>query len=116
MNLGKISTGRNSGATYFAYKSDRLKQFKKVTSDSGMFLQKLILKSRVARLLAIRQVTQALRWEEDSTPKGGKKSLTFKERFGLEELLKAFSNNWKHQKLRSIPWTEPGHSLDSQHL
>lgn len=33
----------------------------------------------------------------------GKNSLTFKERFELEELLKASSNNWKHQKLRSIP-------------
>ena len=32
-----------------------------------------------------------------------KKSLTFKERFELEELLKASSNEWFHQKLRSIP-------------
>lgn len=33
----------------------------------------------------------------------GKKSLTFCERFELEDLLKASSNNWIHQKLRSIP-------------
>ena len=82
----------------------------------AMSLQKLILKSKAARLLAIRQVTQLNAgkktarhfWGEGFLPKDasgidGKKSLTFKERFELEELLKASSNDWKHQKLRSIP-------------
>ncbi len=32
-----------------------------------------------------------------------KASLTFEERFALSEKLRAKSNNWKHQKLRSIP-------------
>ena len=81
-----------------------------------MSLQKLILKSKAARLLAIRQVTQLNAgkktarhfWGEGFLPKDasgidGKKSLTFKERLELEELLKASSNDWKHQKLRSIP-------------
>jgi RNA-directed DNA polymerase len=49
-------------------------------------LQKLILKSTAARMLAIRQA-----------------SLTLEERLALSEELRAKSNNWKHQKLRSIP-------------
>ncbi len=68
----------------------------------AMSLQKLILKSKAARLLAIRQVTQ-LNAGKKTAGIDGKKSLTFKERFELEELLKASSNDWKHQKLRSIP-------------
>ncbi len=68
----------------------------------AMSLQKLILKSTAARLLAIRQVSQ-LNAGKKTAGIDGKKSLTFKERFELEELLKASSNNWKHQKLRSIP-------------
>ncbi len=65
-------------------------------------LQKLILKSQAARLLAIRQVSQ-LNAGKKTAGIDGKKSLTFKERFELEELLKASSNNWVHQGLREIP-------------
>jgi RNA-directed DNA polymerase len=68
----------------------------------AMSLQKLILKSKAARFLAIRQVTQ-LNAGKKTAGIDGKKSLNHKERFELFELLKAFSNNWKHQKLRSIP-------------
>jgi len=68
----------------------------------AMSLQKLILKSLAARLLAIRQVTQ-LNAGKKTAGIDGKKSLTIKERFELEKLLKASSNKWKHQKLRSIP-------------
>ncbi len=68
----------------------------------AMSLQKLILKSTAARLLATRQVTQ-LNAGKKTAGIDGKKSLTFEERFELEELLKASSNDWKHQKLRSIP-------------
>ena len=68
----------------------------------AMSLQKLILKSKAARFLAIRQVTQ-LNAGKKTAGIDGKKSLNFEERFELEELLKASSNDWKHQKLRSIP-------------
>ena len=50
-------------------------------------LQKLILKSRSARLLAIRQVTQ-LNKGKKTAGVDGKASLTFKERFDLDNLLK----------------------------
>ena len=66
-----------------------------------MSLQKLILKSTAARLLAIRQVTQ-LNAGKKTAGIDGKKSLTFEERLELEKLLKASSNDWKHRKLRSI--------------
>jgi group II intron reverse transcriptase/maturase len=68
----------------------------------AMSLQKLILKSLAARLLAIRQVTQ-LNAGKKTAGIDGKKSLTIEERFKLEKLLKASSNDWFHQKLRSIP-------------
>jgi Retron-type reverse transcriptase len=65
-------------------------------------LQKLILKSTAARMLAIRRVTQ-LNTGKKTAGIDGKASLTFEERFTLSEELRTESNNWKHQKLRSIP-------------
>lgn len=65
-------------------------------------LQKLILKSRAARLLAIRQVTQ-LNNGKKTAGIDGKKSLSFEERFALESVLKTDYNNWHHSKLREIP-------------
>ena len=68
----------------------------------ALSLQKLILKSSSARFLAIRQVTQ-LNAGKKTAGIDDKKSLTFEERFELEELLKASGNNWYHQGLRSVP-------------
>ena len=66
------------------------------------FLQKLILKSKAARFLAIRQVTQ-LNAGKKTAGIDNKKSLDFSERFDLETFLKDNASNWKHQKLREIP-------------
>jgi RNA-directed DNA polymerase len=64
-------------------------------------LQKLILKSSAARLLAVRQVSQ-LNVGKKTAGVDGVKSLNFKQRFDLAEaLLKA--NDWKHSRLREIP-------------
>jgi group II intron reverse transcriptase/maturase len=79
------------------YKAVQVGDKRKATS-----LQKLILKSTAARLLAIRQVSQ-LNAGKKTAGIDGKKSLTFKERFELNELLKASVSNWKHQELREIP-------------
>ncbi|WP_083389478.1 reverse transcriptase N-terminal domain-containing protein [Trichormus sp. NMC-1] len=65
-------------------------------------LQKLIMKSTSARFLAIRQVSQ-LNAGKKTAGVDGKKSLSFKERFELEALLRVNSGNWKHQGLREIP-------------
>ena len=65
-------------------------------------LQKLIMKSTSARFLAIRLVSQ-LNAGKKTAGIDCKKSLSFTERFNLEELLKMNSGNWKHQGLREIP-------------
>ena len=65
-------------------------------------LQKLILKSQAAKLLAIRQVTQ-LNAGKKTAGIDGKKSLTFEERFTLANELKRHQHNWKHEGLREIP-------------
>lgn len=64
-------------------------------------LQKLILKSTSARLLAIRQVTQ-LNKGQKTAGIDGKLALTFKERFELLSRL-TNANKWKHEGLREIP-------------
>ncbi len=66
------------------------------------YLQKLILKSKTARYLAIRQVTQ-LNAGKKTAGVDGKASLSFEERFALSEELKANVNTWVHKKLREIP-------------
>lgn len=63
-------------------------------------LQKLILKSRAARFLAIRQVTQ-LNAGKKTAGIDGKTALTHRERFNLELLLR--QSNWYHNRLRQIP-------------
>ena len=65
-------------------------------------LQKLILKSKGARMLAIRQVTQ-LNAGKRTAGIDGKASLTFEERFDLETQISLNQTDWKHQKLREIP-------------
>ena len=60
------------------------------------------MRSRAARFLAIRQVTQ-LNNGKKTAGIDGKLALDFKERFELEQKLKTEANNWKHQGLRSIP-------------
>ena len=64
-------------------------------------LQKLVLKSASAKLLAIRQVTQ-LNKGRKTAGIDGKKALNFSERFELFKLL-TLNKNWKHQGLREIP-------------
>lgn len=65
-------------------------------------LQKLILKSQAARLLAIRQVTQ-LNAGKKTAGIDGKASLNFRERLALSNLIGKNNSNWKHQGLREIP-------------
>ena len=65
-------------------------------------LQKLVMRSYAARMLAIRQVTQ-LNAGKKTAGIDGKKALTFKERFELERTLAKHAAKWKHQGLREIP-------------
>ncbi|MFB2898619.1 group II intron reverse transcriptase/maturase [Aerosakkonemataceae cyanobacterium BLCC-F50] len=79
------------------YKAIRANDLRKAKS-----LMKLILKSRAARLLAIRQVTQ-LNAGKKTPGVDGKASLTHQERYYLSARLKANVNTWKHSRLRQIP-------------
>jgi group II intron reverse transcriptase/maturase len=65
-------------------------------------LQKLLLRSYAARMLAIRQVTQ-LNAGKKTAGIDGKAALNFKERFELEEVLAKNAENWKHKGLREFP-------------
>ncbi|WP_365972911.1 reverse transcriptase N-terminal domain-containing protein [Moorena sp. SIO4G3] len=65
-------------------------------------LQKLIMKSRSAQLMAIRQVTQ-LNQGKRTAGVDGKASLTYKERFEVLKKLVSSAENWMHQGLREIP-------------
>ena len=77
------------------YKAVRVGDKRKVMS-----LQKLVLKSTSAKLMAIRQVTQ-LNAGKKTAGIDGKKALNYSERFKLLKLLK--NPRWNHQGLRKIP-------------
>ena len=79
------------------YKAVRVGDKRKARS-----LQKLILKSQAAKLLAIRQVTQ-LNAGKKTAGIDGKKSLSFEERFALASELTQNQSDWKHKGLREIP-------------
>ena len=64
-------------------------------------LQKLVLSSYAARMLAIRQVSQ-LNTGKKTAGIDGIKSLTFKQRFELETILPENYRTWEHQRLRTI--------------
>ncbi len=64
--------------------------------------QKLLLKSRSAKWLAIRQVSQ-LNLGKKTAGVDRKKALTFKDRLNLISTLTAHYKNWKHQGLREVP-------------
>ncbi|WP_424100922.1 reverse transcriptase domain-containing protein [Moorena producens] len=79
------------------YKAVRAGDLKKARS-----LQKLILKSRSAQLLAVRQVTQ-LNKGKKTAGVDGLSSLNYRERMELVETLSDHASNWKHSRLREIP-------------
>lgn len=64
-------------------------------------LQKFLLKSNFARLLAIREVTQLSSYKKIAGI-DGKTSLTFTERFELCEYLKSNYNNWIPQNVKNV--------------
>ena len=65
-------------------------------------LQKLVLSSYAARMLAIRQVSQ-LNTGKKTAGIDGVKSLNIKQRFELEANLQENYKTWQHQGLREIP-------------
>ncbi len=79
------------------YKAVRAGDLKKARS-----LQKLILKSRAAQLLAVRQVTQ-LNKGKKTAGIDGKSSLNYRQRMELVEALNDYGHDWHHSRLREVP-------------
>lgn len=75
-------------------------------------LQKLILQSSFGRLLAIRDITQLSPGRRISGV-DGKTSLTFTERFELNEYLKKNWSNWNPQNLKSLKYVKEGVVINS---
>lgn len=88
-------------ANLFRLQRRVFKAIREGNKRKALQLQRLILKSRAARFLAIRQVTQ-LNAGKKTAGIDGKASLTFEERFNLEEVLKQ-QTTWYHSGLREIP-------------
>jgi RNA-directed DNA polymerase len=78
----------------------------------SLILQKVILTSNSARLLSIRQVTQ-ISFSKKVPGVDGKISLTFNERFELNEYLKLNFNNWQPQVLKKVFFQRNDGLLDS---
>lgn len=77
----------------------------------ALSIQKLILKSNSARLLAIRDVTQISSGRKVAGI-DGKTFLTFRERFELNENLKLNFNNWEPDVLRKVFLSKKGYESD----
>lgn len=75
-----------------------------------LLIQKILLNSNSARLLAIRKVTQ-LEVNKKVIGVDGKNYLTFNERFELNECLRLNFNNWNSQSLNKVFYTEKDGSL-----
>jgi RNA-directed DNA polymerase len=69
-------------------------------------LQKLLLSSKAAKLLAIRQVTQ-LNTGKTTAGVDGKSALNTSERLALYESLMKNWKDWKHQPLRRVHIPKP---------
>ena len=101
VNFGRIYPGKKSRRDLFRLQKRVFKAVSVGDKRKARSLQKLILKSKAARLLAIRQITQ-LNVGKKTAGVDGKASLSFEERLNLSETLKENVNSWKHNKLREI--------------
>ena len=100
--LWKSFNWKKASKRLFRLQKRVYKAVQRLDKRNARKLQKLILKSKGARMLAIRQVTQ-LNAGKKTAGVDGKASLTFEERFNLETQLSLNHTDWKHQKLREIP-------------
>ncbi len=72
----------------------------KVDTRKVLSLQRLVLKSHAARMLAVRQVSQ-LNSGKKTCGVDGLNTLDFKQRFNLAQKLKE-ANHWEHEGLREV--------------
>jgi len=91
--LWKKTPWRNLRKNLFRLQCRVFKAIRAGDKRKAKNLQKLILKSQAARMLAIRQVTQ-LNAGKKTAGVDGKTVLSFEDRLDLNEVLKENVNNW----------------------
>lgn len=106
----KTSPWKKFRTTVFRLQRRIYKAVKAGNRAKARNLQKLLLCSYAARMIAIRQVTQLNRGKKTAGI-DGKTALNFSERRELEKELKSQSHQWKHQALRNIPIPKKDGSL-----
>ena len=102
VNFGKTRLGTKLRRNLFRLQNRVYKAIRAGDRRKAKSLQKLILKSQAARMLAVRQVSQ-LNAGKKTPGIDGKASLTLFERLNLSNWLKSHFNNWSHQLLREMP-------------
>ncbi len=98
--ISKDSSWNNCTKLLFKFQRRLYKSFYVQDLKSALIIQKFILKSNCARLLSIRYVTQ-VSLNKRIPGIDGKVSLTFSERFQLNELLKKNVYKWQPKPSRS---------------
>ena len=103
---GKICHGRNSDSRFFDYSGASSKRLHNNQKVKVKLLQRLLLRSRAAQALAVKQVTQLNKGKK--TPGvDGKTALTTRQRLVLCQRLNKHWYHWKHQQLRRVNIPKP---------
>ncbi len=102
MNFGKSYLGRNSEKNLFRLQNRIFKAIRNGDMVKARNLQKLVLKSTSAKLLAIRQITQ-LNKGKKTAGVDGIKSLNFIQRFHVLFFQINNVKDWEPKELRRIP-------------
>jgi retron-type reverse transcriptase len=98
---GKPSPGRSSSYVFSAYKSESSKLGRMATTSLLKSFKNSCFRSKAAKYLAVRQVTQ-LNQGKATAGIDGKVALNPKERLQLVEQLQSGWKRWQHQKLRRV--------------
>ena len=103
---GKICHGRNSDSRFFDYSGASSKRLHNNQKVKVKLLQRLLLRSRAAQALAVKQVTQLNKGKK--TPGvDGKTALTTRQRLVLCQRLNKHWYHWEHQQLRRVNIPKP---------
>ena len=103
---GKVCHGSDSEARFFGYNGVSLKRLHNNQKVKVKRLQRLLLRSRAAQALAVKQVTQ-LNQGRKTPGVDGKTALSVRERLVLCQKLNRHWHHWRHQELRRVKIPKP---------
>ena len=104
-NTWKATAWKRCLRTVFRLQRRIWKAVREGSTRKARFLQKILIRLKAARMLAVRQVTQ-LNAGKKTAGVDGKSRLNNTERLQLVDSLKA-ANRWQHNKLRQVPIPKP---------